>query len=125
MCRRLLSVCALVALTVSPSAAAKPASSWAQAELNAVVAAGLMAREAAARPNKPLTKAELERAHTAFSAATTAAPDYPKAWIERGVVSFMLGDMPRAESETTSPGCTSRRKLAPMMSNAHVSEATQ
>jgi cell wall-associated NlpC family hydrolase len=80
MCRRLLlSVCVLVALTVSPSAAAKPASSWAQAELDAVVAAGLMAREAAARPNKPLTKGELEllvagllRAEPVKAAAPTA-----------------------------------------------------
>src|SRR5919109_278665 len=60
MCRRLLAVCTLgVLLTASPGAAT-PATSWAQAELQAVVAAGLMAKEAAARPNKPLTRAELE-----------------------------------------------------------------
>jgi cell wall-associated NlpC family hydrolase len=60
--RRLSYVCALVTLlTVSPaSAAAKPGTSWAQAELKTAVAAGLMAREAAARPNKPLTRGELE-----------------------------------------------------------------
>src|SRR5204862_2659568 len=60
--RRLSYVCALVTLlTVSPaSAAAKPGTSWAQAELKTAVAAGLMAKEAAARPNKPLTRTELE-----------------------------------------------------------------
>src|SRR2546423_12477610 len=63
MRRRLsLHACVFVLLlTLSPaSAAAKPASSWAQADLNAVVAAGLMAKEAAARPNDPLTRGELE-----------------------------------------------------------------
>jgi cell wall-associated NlpC family hydrolase len=59
--RLLLHVCMLVALlTLSPAAAAKPAMSWAHAELKAVVDAGLMAKEAAARPNNPLTRAELE-----------------------------------------------------------------
>jgi cell wall-associated NlpC family hydrolase len=47
-------------LASSPAAAAKPAPSWAQAELKAAVAAGLMAKEAAARPNDPLTRSELE-----------------------------------------------------------------
>ena len=62
MRRRLLPhVCMLVTLlAMSPAAAAKPAPSWAQAELKAVVAAGLMAKEAAARPNDPLTRGELE-----------------------------------------------------------------
>jgi cell wall-associated NlpC family hydrolase len=60
--RHLSYVCALVTLlTVSPaSAATKPGTSWAQAELKTAVAAGLMAKEAAARPNKPLTRGELE-----------------------------------------------------------------
>src|SRR5437762_12594358 len=63
MRRRLLPhVCMLVTLLAwsSSDAAAKPATSWAQAELRAVVAAGLMAKEAAARPNDPLTRGELE-----------------------------------------------------------------
>jgi len=61
MRRRLLYACALVAvLPLSSSAAAKSATSWAQAELKAVVAAGLMAKEAAARPDNPLTRAELD-----------------------------------------------------------------
>jgi cell wall-associated NlpC family hydrolase len=60
--RHLSYVCALVTLlTLSPAhAATKPGTSWAQAELKTAVAAGLMAKEAAARPNKPLTRAELE-----------------------------------------------------------------
>jgi cell wall-associated NlpC family hydrolase len=77
MCRRLLFACVLVVLTVSPSAAASSGSSWAQAELNAVVAAGLMAREAAARPQKPLTKGELETLAAGLmrvEPVTTAAP---------------------------------------------------
>src|SRR2546421_3577324 len=62
MRRRLLPhVCMLITLLAwPPVAAAKPAPSWAQAELKAVVAAGLMAKEAAAHPNDPLTRPELE-----------------------------------------------------------------
>jgi len=54
-------VCMLVTLLAwSPGAAAKPAASWAQAELRAVVAAGLMAKDAAAHPNDPISRSELE-----------------------------------------------------------------
>src|SRR3954447_1175440 len=55
-------VCMLVTLLAwsSTDAAAKSVTSWAQAELRAVVAAGLMAKEAAARPNDPLTRGELD-----------------------------------------------------------------
>ena len=60
MRRRLLYVCMLALLSMPSLGAAKPATSWAQAELRAVVAAGLMAKEAAARPQDPLTRAELE-----------------------------------------------------------------
>jgi cell wall-associated NlpC family hydrolase len=61
-CRRLSYVCALVTLlTLSPAtAAAKPGTSWAQAELKTVVAAGLMAKAAAARPNDSLTRGQLD-----------------------------------------------------------------
>jgi cell wall-associated NlpC family hydrolase len=59
MRRRLLPLCVLVMLlTAAPGAAAR--TSWAQAELKAVVAAGLMAKEAAARPDDALTRAELD-----------------------------------------------------------------
>src|SRR3954454_22679554 len=62
MRRRLLPlVCMLVMLPAwSSDAAANPATSWAQAELRAVVAAGLMANAAAARPNDALTRGQLE-----------------------------------------------------------------
>src|SRR5215831_11785035 len=54
-------VCMLVTLLAwSSDAAARPATSWAQAELRAVVAAGLMAKETAAHPQDPLTRGELE-----------------------------------------------------------------
>src|SRR5256886_1690915 len=77
--RRLTHVCLLITLLAwTPGAAAKPASSWAQAELKTVVAAGLMAREAAARPNDPLTRGELETlaaglAHTEPAATSNAS----------------------------------------------------
>src|ERR671924_587041 len=61
MRRRLTHVCLLITLLAStPAAAATPAPSWAQAQLKTAVAAGLMAKGAAARPNDPLTRAELE-----------------------------------------------------------------
>ena len=54
-------ICMLVTLLAwSSDAAAKPATSWAQAELRAVVAAGLMAKETAAHPQAALTRGELE-----------------------------------------------------------------
>ena len=47
--RRLTHVCLLITLLAStPAAAATPAPSWAQAELKTAVAAGLMAKGAAA-----------------------------------------------------------------------------
>jgi cell wall-associated NlpC family hydrolase len=82
MRRRLLPhVLMLITLLAwSSDAAAKPTTSWAQAELKAVVAAGLMAKEAAARPNDALTRGGLETIsagllHVSPTApATTAAP---------------------------------------------------
>jgi cell wall-associated NlpC family hydrolase len=65
-------VCALVALlAMSPAAAAVPATSWAQSELKAVVAAGLMAKNVAAKPNDPLTRGVLE---TIVAGLTQSAP---------------------------------------------------
>jgi len=77
--RHLSYVCALVTLlTVSPaSAAAKPGTSWAQAELKTAVAAGLMAKEAAARPNKPLTRGELETLVAGLTHMEPIAPASP------------------------------------------------
>ena len=68
-------VCMLVTLLAwSSDAAAKPATSWAQAELRAVVAAGLMAKEAAARPDNALTRGELETMTAGLLHVVPAAP---------------------------------------------------
>ena len=80
MRRRLLHTCALAMLLALPSiAAAKSTASWAQAELKAVVAAGLMAKEAAARPNDPLTRSELETIAAGLSRLEPVAPKSPAA----------------------------------------------
>jgi cell wall-associated NlpC family hydrolase len=71
-------VCMLVTLLAwSSDAAAKPAASWAQAELRAVVAAGLMAKETAARPNDSLTRAELETMSAGLLHVVPAKPAAP------------------------------------------------
>jgi len=89
--RLLLHVCALVALlTLSPAAAAKPASSWAQAELKAVVAAGLMAKEAAARPNDPLTRGELETIVAGLAHVEPVAPATPSATVTMAALDSRL-----------------------------------
>ena len=77
--RRLSYACALVTLlAVSPTtAAAKSGTSWAQAELKTAVAAGLMAKEAAARPNKALTRGELEMLVAGLTHAEAITPASP------------------------------------------------
>jgi cell wall-associated NlpC family hydrolase len=98
--RRLLPyVCVLVALlAVSPATAAKPATSWAQAELKAVVAAGLMAKEIAARPNDPLTRSALETLVAGLTHAAPATPSAPTTTVtitaldSRLVTALGLGD---------------------------------
>ena len=60
-CRSLL-LCALAAVLAAVPAAAKTAPSWAQAEIKAVTAAGLMGTDPATfRPNDPLTRGVLEQ----------------------------------------------------------------
>jgi cell wall-associated NlpC family hydrolase len=68
-------------LAWSTDAAAKPATSWAQAELRAVVAAGLMAKETAAQPQGPLTSAELETISAGLLHAVPAPPSAPTATV--------------------------------------------
>src|SRR5690242_140289 len=71
-------VCMLVTLLAwSSDAAAKPPTSWAQAELRAVVAAGLMAKEAAARPDDPLTRGELETMTAGLLHVVPVTPSAP------------------------------------------------
>ena len=79
--RRLSYVCVLVMLLalLPATAAATPATSWAQAELKTVVAAGLMAKEAAARPNDPLTQSELETIVAGLTHVDAVAPAKPTA----------------------------------------------
>ena len=79
MRRRLLPhVCMLLTLlATTPVAAAKPAPSWAQAELRAVVAAGLMGKEAAARPNDALTRPELETISAGLQHVAPVLPSSP------------------------------------------------
>src|SRR5215218_2129128 len=72
-------VCMLVTLLATSPAAAKPPTSWAQAELKAVVAAGLMAKEAAARPNDALTRGELEALRGGLLHTTPVVPATPTA----------------------------------------------
>src|SRR5207249_7021415 len=92
MRRRLLPpVCMLITLLAwSPVAAAKPAPSWAQAELRAVVAAGLMAKEAAARPNDPLTRVELETLSAGLLHAVPAKPSTPTATVTMSALDAKL-----------------------------------
>jgi cell wall-associated NlpC family hydrolase len=78
--RRLTYVCLLITLLAwTPGAAAKPASSWAQAELKTAVAAGLMAKAAAARPNDPLTRGELETLTAGLLHVAPVTPATPTA----------------------------------------------
>jgi cell wall-associated NlpC family hydrolase len=108
MRRRLLPhVCMLITLLAwSPSAAAKPATSWAQAELKAVVAAGLMAKEAAARPNDPLTRGELETISSGLLHITPTAPTVPTTAVTMGgldsklVTTLGLSDTARLFTES-------------------------
>jgi cell wall-associated NlpC family hydrolase len=103
MRRRFLpSVCMLVTLLAwSSDAAAKPTTSWAQAELRAVVAAGLMAKETAAHPQAPLTRAELETISAGLLHAVPATPSAPAASVTmagldaRLVSTLGLGDTAR------------------------------
>src|SRR5262249_60281355 len=75
-------VCMLVTLLAwSSDAAARPATSWAQAELRAVVAAGLMAKETAAHPQAPVTPAELEPISSRPLHAVPATPSVPTATV--------------------------------------------
>jgi cell wall-associated NlpC family hydrolase len=100
-------VCMLFTLLAwSPAAAAKPASSWAQAELKAVVAAGLMAKEAAARPNDALTRGELETISagllhvTPTPATTPTAPVTMSALDAKLVTTLGLSDTAKLFSQS-------------------------
>jgi cell wall-associated NlpC family hydrolase len=79
-CRGLL-LCALVAvLALAPAGAAKSSPSWAQAEINAVVAAGLMGDDAGGfRPNDPLSRGVLEQLVAGLTESAPVATANPAA----------------------------------------------
>jgi cell wall-associated NlpC family hydrolase len=67
-------------LAAAPAGAAKTAPSWAQAEINAVVAAGLMAPDPATfRPDDPLTRGVLEQLVAGLTRSTALTPPNPSA----------------------------------------------
>jgi cell wall-associated NlpC family hydrolase len=74
-------VCMLVTLLAWSSNAAAKTTSWAQAELRAVVAAGLMAKETAARPDDPLTRGELETISAGLLHVVPTTPSAPTATV--------------------------------------------
>jgi cell wall-associated NlpC family hydrolase len=107
MRRRLSLACLLVAvLAMSPSAAARSGASWAQADLDAVVASGLMSGEAAARPNDPLTRPELETLVSGLFQTDPVPPATPSATVSitaldaRLVRSLGLADSARALTDS-------------------------
>jgi cell wall-associated NlpC family hydrolase len=77
-------------LAWSSGAAAKPTTSWAQAELRAVVAAGLMAKEAAARPNDALTRGELEMISAGLLHVPPTTPAAPTATVTMSALDAKL-----------------------------------
>ena len=87
-------VCMLVTLLAWSSSAAAKTTSWAQAELRAVVAAGLMAKETAARPDDALTRGELETIsagllHVAPTTPTAPATKITMAGLDAKLVSTL------------------------------------
>ena len=69
-------------LALTPAGAAKTAPSWAQAEIRAVVAAGLMADDASTfRPNDPLTRAALEGLVAGLTESSPVTPASPAAMV--------------------------------------------
>jgi cell wall-associated NlpC family hydrolase len=79
-CRSLI-LCALAAmLCIAPAGAARTTPSWAQAEIKAVVAAGLMAQDPAAfRPQDPLTRSVLEQLVAGLTLSVPVTPANPPA----------------------------------------------
>jgi cell wall-associated NlpC family hydrolase len=78
--RRLLLLCALGALGLAPTSAAKPAASWALPQIEAIVGAGIMGTDAATfHPNDPLTRVALEQLVAGLTHATPVAAANPAA----------------------------------------------
>jgi cell wall-associated NlpC family hydrolase len=80
MRRRLSLVCALLALVLSPTSSAKPASSWALPQIKALVGAGVMGTDVATfHPNDPLTRGALEELVAGLTHATPVTAANPAA----------------------------------------------
>ena len=81
MRRRSLLLCLLACLVAAaPAGAAKTTPSWAQAEIKAVTAAGLMGRDPATfRPDDPLTRGALEQLVAGLTEGTPVTPADPAA----------------------------------------------
>ena len=78
--RRLFLLCALVALALAPSSAAKPTASWALPQIEAVVGAGVMGTDVATfHPNDPLTRVALEQLVAGLTHAPPVAAANPAA----------------------------------------------
>ena len=79
--RRRSLICALIAtLAVAPAGSGKSTPSWAQAEINAVVAAGLMADDPTKfRPDDPLTRGALEQLVAGLTDSKPVTPANPAA----------------------------------------------
>jgi cell wall-associated NlpC family hydrolase len=77
--RRRSLLCALVTtLALAPAADAAKSTSWAQPQIKAVVAAGLMAPDTASfRPDDPLTRGALEELVAGLTDATAVTPGNP------------------------------------------------
>jgi cell wall-associated NlpC family hydrolase len=77
---RLPLLCALAALTLSPSSSAKPAASWALPQIEALVGAGVMGTDVATfRPNDPLTRSALEQLVAGLTRGSPVTPTNPVA----------------------------------------------
>jgi cell wall-associated NlpC family hydrolase len=73
-----LLLCALFALALSPASAAKPASSWALPQIEALVGAGVMGTDVATfHPNDPLTRGALEELVAGLTHTTPVAAANP------------------------------------------------
>jgi cell wall-associated NlpC family hydrolase len=104
MRRRSLLLCLLAALlAAAPAGAAKTAPSWAQAEIRAVTAAGLMGTDPATfRPDDPLTRGALEQLVAGLAHATPATPADPAAKVTMaGLDARLVGGLGLADAAKT------------------------
>jgi cell wall-associated NlpC family hydrolase len=80
--RRLLLSCALAALALVPASLAKPATSWALPQIEALIAAGVMGTDVATfHPNDPLTRSALEQLVAGLTHSVPIAAANPTARI--------------------------------------------